>query len=363
LRKGQIISSDFIISIAIFLIMISIIIPLFRDMTINRQNSEFREELQTRLSLVSDMLVKTDGIPENWNRSSVTRIGLANDNHRINKTKIRNLVLMDPSTVKDYLALGGIEFNISFRKGDYHSLTGVAESPAAYFYVNERKMISLINNSGLYWDLYYGGAQPPDQADWQNAYIGEKSSVFNLMLQNSSAYRTIIIESPELAQEQVNINSLKDFVSKGGILIFEGNADLISSGFSMHSGGSTNPSGLIKNTERFDTLYDTQVNMTGSLLYFYHADGDSVLKTDIEDKDAPSRALAGYWSHGIGEVYYIADISGSTVSGPVYTTENIIGKKAETSSGPMQNIFSFTRPIVFDSDLNSLGSMTMVIGK
>ena len=199
--------------------------------------------------------------------------------------------------------------------------------------------------------------------DAVNVYGGEKSAVFDEMISNSSGYMTIIIEDPQLTASEVNITGLQYFLHTGGIVIFEGNPQMISSGFLMHTASDAGRDGVLKDTEAFNSPYNSTVKFSASNWYFYQLQGDSTLNLDIEDQNTAGGAFAGYWNYEIGKIYYITDIDGSINSQNLSSIENIIGGKAEISSGTINNAFSYTKPIVFDTDLNSLGTMIMVIGK
>lgn len=360
--SGQIISGDFIISIAIFLFILAIIIPLFTKMMAERQERQFIEDVQTRLLFVSDAVLKTTGTPDDWNSTNVKSVGFSNKDGGINKTKIRRFISLNSSDAKKLLGLEGLEFNLSFYISGNHLMTGAAVSPAAYFYVNDNSFFRNINNSGLVWDLYYGGSLQPQTGNARNVYSGEKSSLFNQMTANSTMYRTIIIENPGLSQPQVNIGQLKNFASTGGIIIFEGDAQLISSGFSMHSGTSSG-NGIVRDDVLIEAPYGSSVIFNNSAWYFYQQAGDSQLRIAAENEALGGGAFIGYWNHGIGRIYYITDIDGNVNNKSLENAVSIVGKKSEFSTGQMSNAISASRPVVIDTDLNGLAKMVMVIGK
>ncbi len=361
--SGQVISGDFILSIAIFLFILAIIIPLFNRMSSDFQEQQFLEDVQTRLFFVSDSLLKTSGSPNDWNVTNVKSIGLADNDGRINKTKIRRLLSINSSTARRLLGLEGYEFNLSFHVSGYPLMTGVAVSPAAYFYVNDNGLFPGINGSGLVWDLYYAGSSQPQPNNARNVYTGGKAVLFNQIVGNSTLYKTIIIENPELTQAQVNINALKNFVSTGGIIIFEGDAQLISSEFSMSSATDPERNGVVRDSDFVNAPYGANVTFNSSVWYFYSGPGDSQLRIIAEHEATSGAAFIGSWNHGIGKIYYVTDIEG-TVNGQEFSkAANLVGRKAEFSTASMQNAITTSRPVAINTDLNSLSKMTMVIGK
>ena len=361
MSNGQIVSSDFIISIAVFLIVLVILIPIFTRMTENMNERRFFEDMQTRLIYSADALMKTKGYPDNWNYTNVSRIGLADDSGRLNVTKIRYFLNINPETAKNALGLGGFQFNVSFYRGDYSLMTGVAVSPAAYFYAGEHSMLGAIDSSGLVWDMYFGGSGSAEPGDWRHNYSGPAASLFDSMT-NVSEYRTLIVENAGLTQAEVNITALKNFVASGGILILEGDAQLVSSGFLMHANSSANTSGVVKDEVLINAPYSSTVSFNDTQWYFYQSNGDSQLHIAVESSSAPGGAFIGYWNSGIGKIYYVADIDGSVYGSSLLAAVNLVGQKAALSTGIMQQTLAETMTVLYDTDLNSLGKATMVVG-
>lgn len=361
-RSGQIISGDFIVSIVVFLFILVIIIPLFARMSEESRERRFIEDVQTKLLFVSDSILKTTGTPDDWNSTNVKSIGLSNKDNRINRTKIARFMSLSSSDAKKFLGLEGLELNLSFYASGHHLMTGAAASPAAYFYVNDNSFFRSINNSGLVWDLYYGGSSQPQAGDARNVYTGPKSDLFSQMTASPAMYRTIIIENPELTQAEVNIEGLKNFARTGGVIIFEGDAQLISSDFSMHSGTNPGGRGVVRDDVLIEAPIGSSVIFNSSSWYFYQQAGDSQLRIAAES-EAGGTAFAGYWNHGIGKIYYITDIDGNVNNKSLESALNVVGRKAEFSTGQMQNAITLSRPVVIDAELNSLAKMTLVVGK
>jgi hypothetical protein len=243
-------------------------------------------------------------------------------------------------------------------------MTGAAVSPAAYFYVDENTLMQKLDGSGMAWDLYYGGPGSPPQTDARNVYTGTPAEIFNTMLANrfTNAYRTIIIENAGLGQGEIDLNSLKEFAAKGGILVVEGDAQLISSGFSMTSGTAA-ASGTVRDENFIDAPAGSTITFTSPQWYFSSEAGDSKLRIFAEHGNLPDRAQIGRWNHGAGEIYFITDIDGTVDGTSLANAVNIIGRKAYLESGQMNDAFVTGRSAVIDTDLNSLVRVVMVIGR
>ncbi|MCX6815975.1 MAG: hypothetical protein NT120_03940 [Candidatus Aenigmarchaeota archaeon] len=241
-------------------------------------------------------------------------------------------------------------------------MTGIARSPAAYFYVQKNDLKNKIRNSGIAWDLYYGGSGTPDSADARNVYSDSKSNAFNMLVANSTIYKTVIIEDPQLQQGDVNIQGLKDFVASGGLLIFAGPADLIGSGFSMHSASYANANGIVASSDDIlDANKNDAVTFFNPSSYFFNQTGDSYLKAIIADQQ---NALIGKWNHGLGSIYYMTSVNGTVNGNSLYAALNIAGKKAEigTALNQAKSISSTNRFSVID-ERNQIVQISLLVWK
>ena len=113
--KAQVWSLDFAASIVIFLT--AIIVAMFAlNFTIsqNRQQTEFNIMENAAMS-VSDSLVRQPGIPGDWNRTTVTTVGLASQENILNETKLGEFLAMDNDTAKILLGIGNYQFYFEVR--------------------------------------------------------------------------------------------------------------------------------------------------------------------------------------------------------------------------------------------------------
>jgi hypothetical protein len=345
----------------IFLLAVAIVIPLFLKISEDSRSAQFAEDAQIRLSFAADALMRTGGSPADWNTTTVQSIGLADENGRINKTKIRYMMELGPSEFRTLTGLQGLHFNISFYADGFPAMTGEADSPAAYFYAENNTMFTAINGSGLVWDLYYGGAGLPETGDAANVYSGSKTGTFDAMVANSTLYKTIIIEDPELTQGQVNVEGLKNFVRTGGILIFEGDADLLASGFGMSSTSGAVVTGIVRDTNFIDAPEGDTVNFYDGGWYFYNTTSDGNLQIMVENSVSGGASM-GRWNYGVGRIIYIADIHGFAGGRSLIEITRFAGTRAEFSSAALQTAFVNARAVVYNTDLNSMGKAIMAVG-
>lgn len=354
------------ISIAIFLFVLAIVLPIFGQITERARLDSETRELETRAVFVSDAILKTSGYPRGWNSTTVKTAGFS-DGGMLNITKIRSFLNMSYSDAKAALSISDLDFNITFYDiHDYSVFTGASQSPVAYFYVGSNNAQAQLNSNPIVWDLYYGGTGTPDLGNSRFFYNGTKTGVFNAMVGNQSGYKTIIIEEPQLTQAQVNIQGLKDFVNAGGILVFIGAADLISTGFSMSSGTDAGATGLVANESTFiNGKSGENVTFNNSRWYFYSTGNDAKLDVLVASNNNPSWAFAGKWEHGLGTIYFLTDIAGTIGPGQFSSSANIVGKKIEqgTSFSQSASIYVVQRSALLAKDKNSFVKITFSLWK
>lgn len=114
-RKGQAISNDLIISVVIFLLALAIVLEMWGDAVSNIYESEELSDLERYSVEVSERLVRTPGIPGDWEINNVALIGLANEEPRLlNSTKILKLVDLLDNHYDNRSILGAKEYEIYF---------------------------------------------------------------------------------------------------------------------------------------------------------------------------------------------------------------------------------------------------------
>lgn len=129
---GQVFSSDISISLALFL---GLLILYFAILQISEQKTfAFDEQrlMKNKAHQIADLMVKTKGYPENWNRSNVKIIGFATESNLINKSKVLEFMNMSDANIKEVLNTEyDFELNISlgdeeFVKGNFTTGKNVA---------------------------------------------------------------------------------------------------------------------------------------------------------------------------------------------------------------------------------------------
>jgi hypothetical protein len=363
LSKAQVISGDFIMSLAVFMIVIVLVLNVYTNVSEKVAGADETRNMEAISLFASDALMKTPGYPADWNETSVQVIGLS-DGGRLNMSKIRKFVAMDYDTARDLLGFQSYNFNVTFYDTSNNiMLTGVARSPAAYFYVTTDDMAPPINGSGLVWDIFYGGSGLPFAGDARNVYSGQEEDVFNNLSAAADSYRTIIIEDSALTQSDVNISGLQNFVASGGILVLEGDASLLQTGFSMHLSPGAAPSGTCAaQDDLLDCSEGDAVEFAEGTWYAHAAAGDTALKTLVVD--AGGHATIAQWNHGLGRVYYITDENGEINGADLSQHLLIAGRRLAFGIQPQNaNIISATQRIGIVDGRNQPAKISMVVWK
>lgn len=111
LNRGMF-SSDFIAAMAIFIVAMIIISPLWGSINRQTENQETTRAMQSAALTATDILLRTGGYPENWNTTNVRSIGLAQEERIINATKAKylfQLFITNYTDVKYMLGAGAFQ--------------------------------------------------------------------------------------------------------------------------------------------------------------------------------------------------------------------------------------------------------------
>lgn len=110
--KGQLFSGDFMLSIAIFLIVISVILISFNRISGQSRQEDLAADLESSSLFATDVLMKTDGFPTNWTNTTVIVPGFL-ENGTISRRKVSNFTQLDHNKAKYMLGLSYFDFNMS----------------------------------------------------------------------------------------------------------------------------------------------------------------------------------------------------------------------------------------------------------
>ena len=127
-KTGQVWSLDFIVSVVIFLTALMPLLFVWEYVNAQNQQQMLFDETEGIALSASDALLRTKGLPENWNTADVSVIGLASEENVLNATKVSYLLAMGSS---DYnrtrvILTGGYDFflNITDLNGTSYGVIG-----------------------------------------------------------------------------------------------------------------------------------------------------------------------------------------------------------------------------------------------
>lgn len=111
--KAQVWSLDFALSLIIFMTSLFAVIFAWNYISVNAMENQEIKDLQMKALALSDSLMRTRGIPADWNESGVKVIGLAEDENVLNVTKVMlfiNMSVNDNDHLRGLMDIGLYDF-------------------------------------------------------------------------------------------------------------------------------------------------------------------------------------------------------------------------------------------------------------
>lgn len=327
-KKGQVLSPDFILSIFIFTAILFLSYTIW-NITYEKSVRFYKtEEMQRKAFYISNTLINTPGIPENWNTTDVRMIGLKNaGDDTLDTEKLISFKLLSYSESKSALGTGSYGYNINITDSVNNPLKigGATKGTSAVFARDTGNNIIKDLMADYYdeWDYYWAGSiTPPNNA--RQAYNNSvEDDLFDILMVNISSYDTIIIED----QSSLTINNddrtkLQAFVDGGGTLIDikdKNNAELINHFPNVPIGDASQLGDLTGIITEKDRLFPS--SNPGNTITFnqqgYRFDTIDVDKTIVESIGTPGKCIICLWHYGDGKIYYIQDSNKDGSSSPL----------------------------------------------
>ena len=371
---------DFVFSIVVLVLILSLLGSTWLNLQSSIAQQENRKRAIETSALAADFLVSSQGYPENWEKSanlsisSVSNLGLKGSKG-LSLEKL--LAIMNLSS--DYY---GLKAKAGLARYDYRlvvyenlstgkaALSGVARQPIAYFASDSRNFFTTIDQANVTWDYYWGqgGQAQPAWGSSRNQYGGEKATIFNQMLANQSSYDSFVIESPEMLFSQINFTLLKDFLNKGGVVVYlTGNAEselLIQNLTVSFRKAASGVNGVVQEKGFFlqNTSVGSNVSSIGQWTAF-SPNGVS-LKIFASNSTNSSEAIAAAWNYGLGRVYFTSDFNANFNGVQGKAVFNIIGWKLDYGITPYANasfVFPQTRFSFIEGDKRIPVAVTLVL--
>jgi hypothetical protein len=134
-RKAQIWTLDFSISILIFISAMIAVLFAWNYVSSGYQENQELREMQLKVLTISDSLIRTPGLPDDWDSDSVEVIGLAGEENVLDPLKVREFVNMSDANYSRVKALLDISlydfyFEVEDLNGTVHENTTFPMSPS-----------------------------------------------------------------------------------------------------------------------------------------------------------------------------------------------------------------------------------------
>ena len=105
MRKGQLWTLDMVLSLMIFFSALLSIIMAWNFISADIFEGQEMTEMQLKTMTISDSLIRTPGVPENWTNDTVSVIGLAYSDNELNTQKVEEFVNMSYSRSRALLSV------------------------------------------------------------------------------------------------------------------------------------------------------------------------------------------------------------------------------------------------------------------
>lgn len=102
------VSAELMVAYIVFTIVLIIVVYLWGSVVFDILAAEDLSDIEGAAVDVSENLVRTAGIPENWSRADVKTIGLCNSSRNINEDKLSDFIYMMNTSLYNNSCGGGI---------------------------------------------------------------------------------------------------------------------------------------------------------------------------------------------------------------------------------------------------------------
>ena len=153
--KGQLSLTEFIFVSVVLFGLLAASIAFWNTANDRLKESLDRRNIEVAALGVSDQLVKSEGVPDNWytDFNGATSVGLIGQERKLDQTKINAFVSADYKEMKRRLGIGGYEMRVRIS-----SLDGVVKfeegsAPADPRIAVNIKRVALLNNEMVHVDV------------------------------------------------------------------------------------------------------------------------------------------------------------------------------------------------------------------
>jgi hypothetical protein len=130
MKHGQIWSTDFTISVSVFIIALALVLLIWRNVSTQSMEQTVISEMQKKLLQFSDSIVRIKGIPESWNENDVEVVGLSSGaDNVLDADKVSSFVsLMNDSydMTKSIMGIGEYGFYFALHSANGSVITNTS---------------------------------------------------------------------------------------------------------------------------------------------------------------------------------------------------------------------------------------------
>ncbi|MFH0835179.1 MAG: hypothetical protein V1881_02455 [Candidatus Micrarchaeota archaeon] len=362
--RAQVFAVDLIVSAAVFFSVFILASSMLSELQRDAAGSSARASLADSSSGAADALLLSPGSPADWNNATVTSLGLADEPFALNLTKLLRLKDVRPDDLSWLMGAGRLNASINITSNGETVRSGFLRERVAYFSNGDVDLPQYLQ--GMDWDYYWAGIGTPD---WRDSLSQHGGATLDEILENRSAYNSIIVEDAGLSYADVDISSLQDFLEQGGLLLCEGRcASLLGSNFSVsteaypagRAGIVADPSFVLYNVSIGDAVAFTWAR---EAFYSNESEGDADLRIVVRDSVNLSSALIGSWRYGNGVIHYISDAEAEFGGLPASEALNIAGFPLAFGNPPsnQMNVFMARRPCLVEADFRQPALLELAV--
>ncbi len=319
---------------AIALLLFTFTLVIYFSYTTNFQKQE-KGELEpiiTDAKAISSSLALS-GYPENWDNTTVIRIGIA-DEQKINTTKLKSFKQLDYAATKKKFATV-YDYFVFFvnNKGEVLNINGICgvgytninvsyNVKSAYYYSSQSdKFLKDFMNETFAADIYFG-----DDGNNVNDIDGLKSNI--------SKYGFLVFEHPDISPSDFDNFKIvfENYSLRGGLTMLSGQLvsaqgqNLAGVDFYKKSGQSESErNSTVNNTDQYLSL-NVGDNIVFRQAYYVENTSNSVGFKQIATFNADQRNALSKWKYGNGTIYFFSDFDVAYFNGDFVNTVGDLSK-------------------------------------
>ncbi|MFC2154683.1 hypothetical protein ACFLRC_04310 [Candidatus Altiarchaeota archaeon] len=151
-NKGQQFAMDFILGVSLFILILSFTLYIWSK-NINRiQEKEILDELFISNQQASDLLVKTRGMPTDWesNPQGASSIGLVSDTDRIIlESKLDSFISMNYTHSKEIMGIGNYDYHFQLLDPTQKVINESGVPPEGDLQISIRRIVTYKESSAI----------------------------------------------------------------------------------------------------------------------------------------------------------------------------------------------------------------------